>query len=65
MKDDDYGYFGKGIDGYVHYNESFERNFGKGGGGGGKKPGNNTGCGTGMYMTLLVVIVSILAKIFI
>lgn len=26
-KDDDYGYFGKGIDGYVHYKQAFDRNF--------------------------------------
>ena len=27
MKDWDYGYFGKGIDGYVHYMQAFNRNF--------------------------------------
>jgi hypothetical protein len=26
---DDYGYFGKGVDGYAHYMQAFERNFGK------------------------------------
>lgn len=26
-KQDDYGYFGKGIDGYVHYKQAFDRNF--------------------------------------
>lgn len=26
-KNDDYGYFGKGIDGYVHYKQAFDRNF--------------------------------------
>lgn len=27
MKDWDFGYFGKGIDGYVHYMQAFNRNF--------------------------------------
>lgn len=26
-KDDDYGYFGKGIDGYVHYKQALDENF--------------------------------------
>lgn len=26
-KQNDYGYFGKGIDGYVHYKQAFDRNF--------------------------------------
>ena len=29
MKDWDFGYFGKGIDGYVHYTQTFNRNFPK------------------------------------
>ena len=29
MKDWDFGYFGKGIDGYVHYKHAFHRNFPK------------------------------------
>ena len=29
MKDWDFGYFGKGIDGYVHYTQAFNRNFPK------------------------------------
>ena len=29
MKDWDFGYFGKGIDGYVHYAQTFNRNFPK------------------------------------
>jgi hypothetical protein len=28
---DDYGYFGKGVDGYAHYMQAFERSFGKSG----------------------------------
>ena len=27
MRDWDFGYFGKGIDGYVHYMQAFHRNF--------------------------------------
>lgn len=27
MKDWDFGYFGKGLDGYVHYKQAFDRNF--------------------------------------
>lgn len=30
-KQTDYGYFGKGIDGYVHYTQAFNRNFPKDG----------------------------------
>lgn len=37
---DDYGYFGKGTTGYVHYMQAFNRN--NGSGGGGRKPGG--GC---------------------
>ena len=29
MKDWDFDYFGKGIDGYVHYTQTFNRNFPK------------------------------------
>ena len=29
MRDWDFGYFGKGIDGYVHYTQAFNRNFPK------------------------------------
>lgn len=35
----DYGYFGSGITGYVHYKQAFDRNFGGGSsGGGGRRP---------------------------
>jgi hypothetical protein len=38
--DDDYGYFGKGINGYVHYMQAQQENSsGRGNGGGGKKGG--------------------------
>ena len=48
---DDYGYFGKGTTGYVHYMEAFNRN-----NGGQKKPsGPRSGC----LSTLLVLFVVI------
>ena len=46
---DDYGYFGKGTTGYVHYMESFRRNSN----GGGNKPRGKSGC----LSTLLIMIV--------
>ena len=49
---DDYGYFGKGTTGYVHYMEAFRRN-----NGGGKKPsGGKSGC----LSTLLILVVVVL-----
>lgn len=59
----DYGYFGKGSTGYVHYQQTFNRCFGSGsgGGGGGRKPsnnnngsGNNDGCLTLIAIFLVV-----------
>lgn len=35
----DYGYYGKGTTGYVHYKQDFDRNYGHEGGG-----GSNGGC---------------------
>ena len=49
---DDYGYFGKGTTGYVHYMQAFKRN----NNGGGKKPHGKSGC----LSTLLVLIVVVL-----
>ena len=46
---DDYGYFGKGTTGYVHYMEAFRRNSN----GGGNKPRGKNGC----LSTLLIMIV--------
>ena len=34
----DYGYFGKGTEGYAHYKQAFDRNFGQG-----KKPSGSGG----------------------
>lgn len=55
--DDDFGYFGKGIDGYVHYNESFDRNF-KGGGNG----GGGSGCLTAFLPIVAITIFAIITK---
>ena len=49
---DDYGYFGKGTTGYVHYMESFNRN-----NGGGKQPGGGR---SGCLSTLVVLAVVVL-----
>jgi len=49
---DDYGYFGKGITGYTHYMQAFNRN-----NGGGKKPsGGKGGCLSVLLLLLLGVL---------
>lgn len=48
---DDYGYFGKGLTGYAHYMQAFERN-----NGGGKKPsGRNGGCLSAILLALFAI----------
>lgn len=42
MRKDDYGYFGKGIDGYVHYMQAKAES--EKGGGGGNRPSSGKGC---------------------
>lgn len=50
----DYGYFGKGTEGYIHYMQAQEEISGKKGGGG--KRGGNGGClGTLLVICLLVL----------
>ena len=44
MRNNDYGYFGKGTTGYVHYMQAFNRSFGNGGGSNGGGSGNGCGC---------------------
>jgi len=51
---DDYGYFGKGTEGYIHYMQSFNHNFGKGGGG--KRPSGG-GCLTQILCVIAVVVI--------
>ncbi len=54
---DDYGYFGKGTTGYVHYMESFNRN----NGGGGKQPsGGKSGCLSTLVLLALGVAICLL-----
>jgi hypothetical protein len=48
---DDYGYFGKGTTGYVHYMEAFKRN-----NGGGKRPGGPKG---GCLSTLVFLLLGV------
>ena len=54
----DFGYFGKGLDGYVQYKQTFDETQKGGGGGGGKKPSSILGwIGTilGVIFALLVI----------
>jgi hypothetical protein len=47
----DFGYFGKGLTGYTHYMQAFDRN-----NGGGKKPdGGKSGCLTCMVFPVIFV----------
>lgn len=56
----DYGYFGSGTEGYIHYMQSFEET-NKGGGGGGRKPSQNGGCLTLIVTVLGAVLLLIMA----
>ena len=55
----DFGFYGKGLDGYTHYNVAFDRNFkgGSGGGGGGKPSGGCGGCLTLVIPVLVAIII--------
>ena len=50
---DDYGYFGKGITGYVHYNEAVKRSSGGGGGG---------GCSTTVLVLVILMILYVVGS---
>lgn len=39
---DDYGHFGKGTEGYIHYMQAFNES--NNGGGGGKRQSSGSGC---------------------
>ena len=58
-KKDDYGYFGKGSEGYAHYKQAFDRNFGHGkkpsGGGGNFDHGSGCLAVVGYILILLVI----------
>jgi len=55
---DDFGYFGKGISGYIHYMEAFE-SYQKGGGGGRKPSNSGCGCLTSIVMLFFVLLIVI------
>ena len=44
MKDQDWGFYGRGIDGYVHYKQDFDRIHGGGGSHGGSGAPGCLGC---------------------
>ncbi len=55
---DDFGYFGKGISGYTHYMQAFERN------NGGKRPsGGKSGCLTSVLLIVLLACLPALLKL--
>jgi hypothetical protein len=56
MKNDDYGYFGKGTEGYIHYMQSFDETQKKSDGGG-RKPSSNSGCLTSVISVLGAVLI--------
>lgn len=51
---DDFGPYGKGLDGYVHYMQSFNETQ-KRGGGGGQRPSSSNGCFTSILLVLGVI----------
>ncbi|MBQ8646794.1 MAG: HFLK protein [Oscillospiraceae bacterium] len=57
MSQRDYGYFGKGMTGYAHYMQAFDRNFGSGGGGNGGGGGGGHGCLIAVIALLLILCV--------
>lgn len=59
MKDQDFGFYGKGAAGYAHYKQDFDRIHGGGGPGGG---GNGPGClGCVMVLAGVPVMLAVLA----
>jgi hypothetical protein len=62
---DDFGHFGKGLEGYAHYYEATEGSGNKSGGGGG--PGNKgpSNKGSGFRIFLVLIIIYTLLKIMV
>jgi hypothetical protein len=59
---DDYGFYGKGLDGYVHYTQSVDEiSKGNRGGGGGKQPSGN---GRGSPIVVIAIIILIIYIIY-
>ena len=58
--DQDHRYFGKGLDGYVHYKQAFDRSSRSSGGGPG--PDWNAGCLTIVIYIAILLVISIFAN---
>lgn len=56
----DFGYFGKGTEGYIHYMQAFNESQ-KGGGGGGRKPSQNGGFLTAVISVLGAILLLVIA----
>ena len=56
---DDFGYFGRGLSGYIHYNLANERNNGGDGGGGG---GGGGGCVVYLIILLFLFLLGAMLK---
>jgi hypothetical protein len=52
----DFGYFGKGLTGYTHYMQAFNRN----NGGGKPPPGGKSGCLSCLLLPLIIALIFIL-----
>ena len=52
----DFGPYGKGLDGYVHYMQAFNET--QKGGGGGRKPSSNSGC-----LTLIIFVLGLIGGV--
>lgn len=61
---DDYGFYGKGLDGYVHYKQAFDESQ-KGSSGGGPKKGNNNNNNGGKGCAIAVGFIIFLAYLII
>ena len=57
----DYGFYGKGLEGYTHYMQAFkESKKGSPGGGGNHQKGNNNGCAVIIGIILIIAVVYII-----
>lgn len=60
----DYGFYGKGIEGYVQYMQAFEDSKkGSSGGGGNHQNGNNTGCAAVLTILIIIAVICIIKAI--
>lgn len=56
MGNDDYGHFGKGTEGYIHYMQAFNETQK---GGGGRKPSQNSGCLTTIISVITIMFIAV------